>query len=188
MRQCRDKISQVGQINQVVSTFYKWHNAGPYYNGAIDVLSCDAVHAVDTLRFFGGDVVDCVSAVRSLGRPFDTSFMALVEFDSGAVGVLLTNWQTGGRVHTFELHAAGASAFIDPDDKAILNLDNKLGAEVITANEAAGREEKYHSYGFFGENRHFVDCIKAGKLPETHFGDAARTMELVDLIYATSIV
>jgi predicted dehydrogenase len=63
-----------------------------------------------------------------------------------------------------------------------------LGKKVITANEAAGREEKYHSYGFFGENRHFVDCLKSGKLPETHFGDAAKTMELVDLIYASSIV
>lgn len=188
MRQCRAKVTAVGPLNQVVSTFYKWHTGGPYYNGAIDVLSCDAVHAVDALRFFGGEVVDCVSAVRSLGKQFATSFTAMVEFDSGAIGVLLANWQTGGRVHTFELHAAGASAFIDPDDKAILHLDNQLAAEVITANQAAGREEKYHSYGFFGENRHFVDCIKSGQLPETHFGDAVKTMELVDMIYASSFV
>lgn len=188
MRQCRDKVNSVAPINQCVSTFYKYHTGGPYYNGAIDVLSCDAVHAVDALRFMCGEVADCASAVRSLGKDFATSFTALVEFESGAVGVLLANWQTGGRVHQFEIHSAGASAFIDPDDKAILHLDNKLQAEIITANEAANSEVKYHSYGFFGENRHFVDCLKAGIEPECNFRDSVRTMELVDLIYASSIV
>jgi virulence factor len=188
MRQSRDKVSAVGPINQCVSTFYKYHAAGPYYDGAIDILSCDAIHAVDALRFMCGDVADCASAVRSLGQSFDTSFTALVEFENGAVGVLLANWRTGGRVHQFELHAAGASAFIDPDDKAVFHLNNELNAEIITADEAADSELKYHSYGFFGENRHFIDCLKAGTEPESSFRDSVRTMELVDLIYASSIV
>ncbi len=189
MRQCRAKVEASGAMNQVVSTFYKQHDGGPYYGGAIDILSCDAVHAVDALRFMGGDVVGCASAVRTLGKKFATSWTALLEFESGAIGVLLANWQTGGRVHQFEMHSHGASAFIDPDDKAILHLNNKLAAETITAVEAAGgRQEKYHSYGFFGENRHFIDCIQSGEQPETSFADAAKTMELVDLIYATSIV
>lgn len=187
MRQCKAKVEAAGQINQVVSTFYKQHDAGPYYNGAIDILSCDAVHAVDALRFMGGDVVECVSAVRNLGKQFDTSFTSLVEFESGAIGVLLANWGTGGRVHQFEIHAHGASAFVNPDDKAILNLNNELAAEVITTQEAAGRTEEYHYYGFFGENRHFIDCVKTGQQPETSFADAAKTMELVDAIYASSI-
>lgn len=188
MQQCKAKVQASGEINQVVSTFYKQHDAGPYYGGAIDILSCDAVHAVDTLRYLGGDVVDCASAVRSLGKKFDTSFTALVEFESGAVGVLMANWQTGGRVHQFEIHAHGASAFINPDDKAVLNLGNQLAAEVITTQEAAGgRTENYHYYGFFGENRHFIDCVKSGQQPETNFADATKTMELVDLIYASSI-
>jgi virulence factor len=189
MRQCKEKVLASGDMNQVVSTFYKQHDGGPYYGGAIDILSCDAVHAVDTLRFMGGDVVDCASAVRSLGKQMAMSWTALVEFENGGVGVLLTNWQTGGRVHQFEMHAHGASAFVDPDDKAVLHLNNQLNAEVITAVEAAGgREEKYYNYGFFGENRHFVDCVKSGKQPETSFADAAKTMELVDLIYASSIM
>ena len=57
-RKCRDMVREVGLLNQCVATFYKYHTAGPYYNGAIDVLSCDAVHAVDALRFIGGDVVN----------------------------------------------------------------------------------------------------------------------------------
>jgi predicted dehydrogenase len=91
MRLCKEKVQAAGPINQVVSTCYKQHDGGPYYGGAIDILSCDAVHAVDALRFMGGDVVDCVSSVRSLGKKFDTSFTAMVEFESGAIGVLLAN-------------------------------------------------------------------------------------------------
>jgi len=189
MRQCKAKVEASAPINQVVSTFYKQHDAGAYYGGAIDILSCDAVHAVDALRFMGGDVVDCTSAVRYLGKKFATSWQAIVEFESGAIGVLLTNWQTGGRVHQFEMHSHGASAFIDPDVQAILHLNNKLKAEVITTQEAAGgRTENYHYYGFFGENRHFIDCIQQNKQPESSFADAAKTMELVDAIYANSIV
>ncbi|MHB8993731.1 MAG: Gfo/Idh/MocA family protein [Armatimonadota bacterium] len=188
MRQCKAKVEAAGPINQVVSTFYKQHDGGPYYGGAIDILSCDAVHAVDALRYMGGDVVDCASSVRSLGKKFDTSFTALVEFESGAVGVLLANWGTGGRVHQFEMHSHGASAFINPDVSAVLNLNNVLAAETITTQEAAGgRTENYHYYGFFGENRHFIDCVKSGKQPETSFADAVKTMELVDLIYASSM-
>lgn len=188
LRDARDRVAERG-LNQCVSTFYKWHTGGAYYNGAIDVLSCDAVHAVDALRFIGGDVAQVISAVRDLGKHFDTSFTAMVEFESGAVGILLANWQTGGRVHQFEMHGPGISVFCDPDVQANYHIDGELNKEVITAEEAAGgREEKYHSYGFFGENRHFIDCLKQGVQPESNFADAAKTMELVDMIYASSMV
>ncbi len=187
MRMCRDKVRDVGPLNQCVSTFYKYHTAGPYYNGAIDVLTCDAVHAVDALRFMGGDVVKVASKVRDLGMPFNTSFTALVEFESGAVGVLLANWQTGAREHTFEMHAAGISCFIDGNGKILINRDNERWAEAYTVQEIAGSEDNRIFYGFFHQSRHFVDCIKSGQEPETCFRDASKTMELVDRIYQSSI-
>ena len=186
-RKCRDMVREVGSLNQCVSTFYKYHTAGPYYNGAIDVLTCDAVHAVDALRFMGGDVAKVVSKVRALGLKFDTSFTALVEFESGAVGVLLANWQTGGREHTFEMHAAGISCFINPDEQIIINRDNERSAEVFTPQEVAGSDDNRIFYGFFHQSRHFVDCIQKGQESETCFRDAAKTMELVDRIYHSSI-
>jgi len=186
-RKCRDMVRDVGPLNQCVATFYKYHTAGPYYNGASDVLSCDAVHAVDTLRFMGGDVTKVASKVRNLGMPFDTSFTALVEFESGAVGVLLANWQTGGREHTFEMHAAGISAFINPDEQIIINRDNERSAETFTPQEVADSDDNRVFYGFYHENRHFVDCIQNNQEPETCFADATKTMELVDRIYHSSI-
>ncbi|MFO7947150.1 MAG: Gfo/Idh/MocA family oxidoreductase [Armatimonadota bacterium] len=182
-RRCRNMVRDEGPMNQCVSTFYKYHAAGPYYDGATDILSCDAVHAVDALRFMGGDVEKVVSSVRDLGMDFDTSFTALCEFESGAVGVLLANWQTGAREHTFELHGAGISAFVNLDEEVIINRNNERRDEVFTAQEAADSDERHHFYGFFGENRHFVDCIQNNQEPETCLRDAVKTMELVDRIY-----
>ena len=42
-------------------------------------------------------------------------------------------------------------------------------------------------YGFYGENRHFIDCIKEKNMPDTNFADALKTMELVAWIYRSQI-
>jgi predicted dehydrogenase len=44
---------QKGRIHTAVATFYKHAmNGKPYYRGATDILYCDAIHAIDTLRYF----------------------------------------------------------------------------------------------------------------------------------------
>lgn len=186
LRYCRDKVRAEGAyVQQAVATFYKDHRSGgPYYGGAVDILTCDCIHAVDALRFMAGvEPVRVASSVRSLGRHFDTSFIALIEFENGCVGVLLGNWMAGARVHTFEMHGFGISAFCDPDNQAVIHKDNKLNVEVISTTQAAGSEERHKYYGFWHENRHFIDCILANQQPECCFADAAKTMELVQQIY-----
>lgn len=189
LQQVRDRILERGNMIQAVSTFYKWHTAGRYYNGAIDILYCDAIHAVDTLRWMGGDVEEVVSDIKHNGREFETSWLAMTRHTSGCTGVLLTNWMVGGRVHTFEMHGRGISAFCNPDPErgATIHIDGELCAEEISTEEAAGSDQRHHTYGFFGENRHFIDCIQQNVEPETCFADAVKTMELADRIYANQM-
>jgi len=184
MKLCRDRVrDRGGVVTQAMSSFYKWHAAGPYYNGAIDILSCDAVHAVDTLRFAGGDVARVVGEVSNQGMSFGTRFNALVQYESGGAGVLMTNWRVGGRVHQFELHGEGISCYCNPNTKAEIYVDGAAEPEVITTQEAAGSEENRVYYGFEAENRAFIDAVKTGQQPETCLRDAVKTMELVDAIY-----
>jgi len=184
---CREKVlSYNDNVQQVVSTFYKCYpdSAGPYYRGASDILWCDAVHAVDTLRWLAGaEVTRVASVVRRVHHEFDDSFTALVEFDSGCVGVLLANWRAGARIHQFELHTDGASAFIDGDYESVIHADDEAFVERLDSREFAGSDESYRYYGFFDENRHFIDCVKNGTEPDASFADAVKTTELVDLIY-----
>ena len=187
LKWAKPEVTAKGEIVQCVSTFYKYHTGGHYYDGAIDILTCDAIHAVDTLRWMGGDVKRVASLVKSYGAEYKNAFTSLVEFVSGATGVLLANWMTGARMHVFEMHAPGASAYVDSDRDARLFLNNASQPVVKTTQEAANCAAQHHFYGFFGESRHFVDSIRNDTLPTSHFGDAGRTMELVDRIYANSI-
>jgi virulence factor len=183
MRLCRDRCrDRGGAITQAMSSFYKWHTAGAYYNGAIDILSCDAVHAVDTLRWIGGDVKKVVGHVRNQGLSFGTAFNALVEFESGACGVLMTNWRVGGRIHQFEMHAEGISCYVNPDFKADVYVDGGP-VETLDPKAIAGSDDFHKSYGFFGENRAFIDACLTGQEPESSMADSVKTMELVDRIY-----
>ena len=189
MVEARKIVEKRGPILQCAATFYKNHvGLGPYYDGAIDILTCDAVHAVDTLRWMGGEVVAAASDVRKLHARYDNSFNARLRFEGGATGFLLTNWVVGKRVHTFEMHAKGISAFIDANDKASIYSDNKEEGQVLSAQGVAGSAENRKFYGFYSENRHFIDCIKRKQMPDTNFADALKTMELVERIYRSQIV
>lgn len=184
----RAMVDGHGAINQCVATFYKRMLDGPaYYDGAIDVLSCDAVHAVDMLRWMGGEPRHVVGDVARQANAFDDRFNALIRFESGGAGVLLANWAVGGRLHQFEMHAPGISAFLNPDDRAVILRDGKSEPEVITAQEAAGSDEFRQYYGFAAQARQFVDCIREGRAPSSSLDDAARTMRLVNQIYAHPI-
>jgi predicted dehydrogenase len=192
MTKAYDMVRERGAMHQCVSTFYKNHlGGGMYYNGSIDILYCDAIHAVDTLRWMGGgEVVKVSSSVRRLYKEFETSWLALVEFDSGCVGVLLTNWVTGKRVHTFEMHGKGISAFVnpDPDGQTFIYADGKNEpVHSYTTIEIAGSNASNKSYGFFQESRHFVDCLHSGQPPLTNFADGVKTMELADMIMKFAI-
>jgi virulence factor len=188
MRQCKDMArDRGGPMLQVMSCFYKWHTAGPYYNGAIDILSCDAVHAVDALRFMGGDVKKVVGDVCNQGISFGTRFNALVNFESGAAGILMANWRVGGRIHQFEMHAEGISAYVNPNTYAEIYVEGADKPRKITAQKAAGSDEFRVFYGFEAENRAFIDAIKTGQQPETCLCDAVKTMELVDSIYRNQL-
>jgi len=188
---CREAVAAHGPLRLVVSTFYKSvpEAVGIYYRGAIDILSCDAVHAVDSLRYFaGGEPVSVSSTVKRLGaEDFDNFHVALVEFDNGVTGVLLTDWLSGKRLLSMEFHCEGAAAFCDCDGSSQVSVDNET-IQTFTHAEAAGSDEARIAQGFLAENRAFVDCVKAGAQPHNDFADAVRTWELVEKIYRAAEV
>jgi len=184
LRHVKLKIERVGPIIQCMSVFHKNNPNALYYQGQIDVLTCDAIHAVDTLRWLGGgDVKAVASDINAFDSERENSFNALVKFKSGASGFLCTNWAVGGRIHIFEIHASGISAYINPDLGGQAVIHHQSSVTEISTVDVSGSNENHIAYGFYAENRHFIDCIQKQILPETNFTDAAQTMELVDLIY-----
>jgi len=192
---CQKEVAPGGPVHQVVATFYKNSKAlgadapHPYYRGAIDILTSDAIHAVDMCRFYaGGSVVKVASAVRKGGCWFDTAFNSIITFDNGATAILLANWRTGGRRLCLELHTPGYSAFANADGAGeVLGGGAKEPIFRSTYTEAAGSQDEYVAQGFLNQARAFVDAVKSGKPGHNTITDGARTMRLVEQIYASTM-
>ena len=173
----------------------------PYHRGTIDFLTTDGIHCVDWLRWAcGGEVKQVVSKVRKLYKSYANAYTAMIEFDNGAVGELSCNWIVGNRQWLFEIHAKEASAYINatgPDDQASIFAGEDVGKDGrwrregdafrMSMAEAAASHEHFLCQGFYAENRHFIDCIKAGKQPQTNFADGVKTMTLIERIYHSQI-
>ena len=187
MQRVRAMAERRGDVVHAVATFYKnYLGQPPYYGGAIDILTCDAIHSVDALRWICGEPVKLASIIRRVCSGYENVFMALIQFESGCSGVLMANWAGGSRIHTFEIHTPGFSAFINPDEGALI-YDSSDEPVSIKAEDAAGSQEYHRIYGFYDENLHFIQCVSEERQPLTNFDDAAKTMKLVDLIYRSTI-
>lgn len=190
IRRGRELVAARGPIHTAHASFYKnWVGASPYYKGAIDMLTCDGIHAVDTLRYLcGGEVESVASDNRRLDAEHWTAHLAMIKFSSGATGLLLVNFMTGRRMFTVEVHTSGASFFGDPEEGGRLFADNEVDpVEELDPFALSGSTETYRAFGGYDVNRHFVDCLQKKKQPETSFDDAVKTMELVDAVYGAQI-
>ena len=114
----------------------------------------------------GGEVKHLVGDVNHFFSEYESSFNALLKFKDGTSGFLCTNRAVGKRIHTFEMHAKGISAFINPDREAQIYVDNIEEPTIITSTEAAQSEDRVKYYGFYDENRHFIDCLINDSKPE----------------------
>jgi predicted dehydrogenase len=180
--------SHGGPVRLCVSSFYKGDSPPAYYDGQLDAIGCDAIHAVDFLRFAcGGRVRSVASLVNAYGAAEPDAWQALVRFDNDASGVLHTFWNCGGRQHLFELHAVGASAYVDPDGRTVLKAQNGKKIEQMECPGISKREEMYLHSGFLAQAQHFVDCVVSGREPSSSFEDAVGTMDLVEAIRVSDI-
>ena len=190
IRRGKEICEKNGPIHSASSYFYKNEVGGKaLYNGAMEKLMCDGIHAVDTLRYLcGGEVEAVASDVRRLDATFRNMHTALVRFSSGATGVVSNCYMMGRRMFTVEVHSAGMSMFGDPEEGGQVYADGKVEpVQELDPWTLAKSQEQHVAFGAYGINRHFIDCIKSGKETETNFEDSAKSMELVDAIFASQI-
>jgi predicted dehydrogenase len=194
----RRRVEERGPIHQATVSFLKATRdtgvpAG-FYGGAIDALTSDGIHAVDNLRWLcGGEPVEVHAVVNTLYAPgpVTNDHIALITFSTGASGIVHYSLVTGRRIFRTEFHGRNITACVDADHESWIVSDDgevevRPSREWGTAGGAAGGSPE-HWLGFWHENRHFVDCVKSGTLPTSHFGDAVKTMQLVDRIMHAGI-
>ena len=183
----KEECLKRGPIIHAVCMFYKC-NIEPFL-GARDHMMDDGVHAIDTLRWIcGGEVVRIKSLTRRVLVPDINFISSLLEFDSGATGVMINSWTSGRRIFRVEMHAPGICAEADPEGKGYLYADGDTRGVEYDTRKVAGSEEFYVYAGFQAKNREFIDCLKSGKQPASNFSDAVKTMEVAEKILAKALL
>ena len=192
----KPRVEEQGPIHQATVSFLKGGQHFPFdkhaglYGAVIDNLTVDGVHAVDNLRFLcGGEVVSVAAHVRAryVPGPMPNEFTALISFSTGAVGILQSSYATRIGVFRAEFHGRNVTGYVDANGQSFLRGGREKSEvyeskEFGTAGGAAG-DSHLHWTGFWHENRHFIDCVREGRQPLTHFADAAKSMELVEQIH-----
>jgi virulence factor len=185
--QLRNECLKRGPIVHAECAFYKCEPK-PYLH-ARDHMMDDGVHAIDTLRWMcGGEVVNVSSQCKRIGTPDINFISALIEFDNGATGVMLNSWTSGRRIFKVEMHAPGICVEAEHEVKGVLYADGDTKGVVYDTKVVAGSDQNYVYGGFQAKNREFMDAVKAGTQPSSHFGDALKTMEVAEMILAQTLL
>jgi len=183
----REECLKRGPIYHAVCTFYK--SGLSLVLNALGNMMNDGVHAIDTLRWMcGGEVKKLHTATRCVKVPDINHIVALVEFDNGATGMLLTSWASGRRIFRVEMHSPGICAEADIEGKGHIYADGDTKGVEYDTREVAGSEQFFVFGGFQAKNREFINCVKSGKQPGSNFSDAVKTMELAGKILAQTLL
>ncbi|MCZ8514765.1 Gfo/Idh/MocA family oxidoreductase [Paenibacillus filicis] len=183
----REECLKRGPITHAVCKFYK-AEMQPYLN-ARDRMMDDTVHSIDTVRWMcGGKVVKVESMTKRVRVPDINFISATLHFDNGSTGYLINSWSSGRRIFAVEMHAPGICAEAEHEHKGVLYADGDTHGVEYDAREIAGGTELYEFAGFKTKNREFIDCLKSGTIPSSHFGDALKTMEVAEIILAQSLL
>jgi predicted dehydrogenase len=169
---------------------------GPIYR-SYDEMYDITIHAIDTIRAIcGGEIVHIDSTARRVRIPNLNVIFALLQFDNGATGILTNNHISGRRTFSFEIHCPDICAVAELEGRgAIYESQQKPGQAYYTvaegveydAQKLAGSDDYFIYGGYRAKNEEFLDCIRSGRTPSSHFGDAVKTMKAAEVILAQAL-
>jgi virulence factor len=183
LKDCRKS----GPIVHAQCAFFK-HDMTPCLYSR-DRMMNDGVHAIDTLRWIcGGEVIEVHCVTKRVMFPDINFIAALLVFDTGATGMMTTNWTSGRRVFKVEMHSPGVCAEAEQERKGYMYSSGNEDAVEFDARTVAGSDMLYVYGGFQAKSREFIDAVRQGVQPASNFSDAVKTMEVAERILAQSLL
>ena len=140
-----------------------------------DFLRFTAIHAVDTMRYIGGEVH--ASEIRTL-TPAPHAYAIDLQFESGVSGRIDVLPTAGVVEETYELVGDGFRAAITGPFGPLRSLhcyqENQLALEEIAGSETPDDVTQ----GFYGEVLELVDALSLGRRPKPSIEDIFPSVEL----------
>ena len=142
----------------------------------------DAIHAVDTLRWFcGGEVQEVQARAVAEDIEAESSLTASVLFSTGALGVFIMNRTSGGWQERLEARGSGQTVTVDYPETATITTGGHATTWSATPANWGGPSAATR-LGFSKLIDHFFSCVR-GEVSCDSVGEARKTHELVDKIY-----
>lgn len=184
----RQECLNRGSITHAICEFFKC--APTPFMDARDHMLDDCTHAIDTVRWMcGGEVVAIESHCKRIGVPDINWIGAMLQFDTGATGVVVTSWSSGRRIFRVQMHALGICADADLEGKAWLYADGDTQGIEYNTRGVAGSDAFYVSGGFRAKTREFIDSLKYGEdVTSSPFRDCLKTMEVAEKVLAQALL
>lgn len=205
IREVVDKVTALGPVNQVDGWFYKNGDAA-FYNGCSSAFICDAIHTIDLVRHIAGSEASAAVRLpaRYDGSSVDNAWNCLIRFENGATGTVHSNYSTGGRVHGFAVHNSHASAYINIGfggeacsarilyhGQGTFSLSSqgagKQSIEELDGMQIASNDKYYRYYGYYDEDKAFVEAILNGEPVSCCADDVLGTMKLLEQLERSDI-
>lgn len=148
---------------------------GTEYRATFD----NAIHMVDLLRWFCGEAADVQGYAQYADPYYETTAVAALRFESGALGVLMANRSTSHWVERLEVFGHGRSAIVEAPDRVSLGRESTAEVSEMTALHM-GWAHVADKMGFRQEVEHFFECVRTRQEPRTSAAEAVRTQALMD--------
>ena len=143
----------------------------------------NGIHALDLLRFFGGDVASVRTMHHTVEGPMPDCCSALLTFAGGAVGRASMDWFAPGG-HRVEVRGIGVTFTSAPGQSATIKR-----RDVQPENVEGDEIDRRYKAGFYRQDRAFLRWVRNGgalPFPACSLDDAVKTMEMIDAISGNS--
>jgi predicted dehydrogenase len=141
----------------------------------------NGIHALDLLRFFGGEVTEIHSHVHArFEQDFPDAHTAVLRFANGAHGRALIDWMAPGE-HRFDLRGVGVRATSQPGF-GVTTLAQRGEEESSLEPDV---DDLRFKPGFWKQDSAFLNTVREGRgpqFPAASLADAHRTMVLIEQI------
>jgi virulence factor len=145
--------------------------------------AANGIHALDMIRFFGGDVSNVTAIRRKVEGEMPDACGALIEFENGALGRASMDW-IGPGGHRFEIRATGVTLTSSPGYGTVTVQERGKERRVLEYDDI----DRNYKAGFYRQDSTFIRCVQSGEplpFPACDLDDAVKTMQLIDAISGT---
>jgi UDP-N-acetylglucosamine 3-dehydrogenase len=174
------KSLEEGDIGEVMTISAKRiirASVGEHYSKRDTIIDFLAIHDIDLLRWFGGDIISVFAQADAFVFPsedkHDTA-MAIVRFSNGGMGYFHTCWTLPSGVpyratSTFEVIGKKGVASIDAFDQSV-RIASSRGYEIPIGWDL--------TQAFREQTQRFVNCVRTGQKPLITGEDGLKALEV----------